>query len=541
MFWKQKAYAGAIWAAATVLTLIIVYTLPAVYKSDALILVDSQKIPEKYVAATVNADLEDRLTNISQQILSSTRLLKLMDTFDLYREERKSKVQEEILEAMRKDINIKLEKGWRQDRPGAFRVSFQGPNPTVVSNVANQIGNFFIEENLRSREVQAEGTSEFLQNQLAQARKTLDEHEAKLSAYKVNRTGQLPQQAEMLNAALARLQVELSGNQDAINRTQQTKVMLENAKGIAESTLQTLTRAAERATAAGAVPMAGPAPARRKSDQLLGDLQSLRARLSDEHPEVRRLQFDLAAVLAAEEKELKESPAVPTSGPASGDAASAGKTDEKAVAPSLVPDIARERERVANLRTQHDLATRDLEILSNDRKRVLRDIANFQGRVEQLPLREQEMASLTRDYEITKGNYQSLLDKKLAAEMATDMERRQKAERFTMLDPARIPEKPFSPNRLMLNIIGILAGLVLAVAAAIGREFRKNTLLGEWELPGEILVLGRVPRIDLTLTEAGDRQGRRGGKSWRVAAVSSALLSLLTILAAGVYYGWSRF
>jgi len=80
--------------------------------------------------------------------------------------------------------------------------------------------------------------------------------------------------------------------------------------------------------------------------------------------------------------------------------------------------------------------------------------------------------------------------------MATDMEKRQKAERFTVLDPARVPEKPFKPNRPLFYTVGIVAGLLFGVAAAFGRELKRNVVLGEWELPADVVILGRVPRIE---------------------------------------------
>src|SRR5579883_2108020 len=160
MLWKQRWLCVIAFLVLSALTGTIVYLLPAVYRAEALVLIDGQKIPERFVTATVNAELQDRLATISQRILSSTRLQKIIDTFDLYHDQRKSYTQEEILEMMRADIKVTVEKGWTHDRPGAFRVSYEGKNPTVVAEVANQIANLFIEENLRARETNAEGTAE---------------------------------------------------------------------------------------------------------------------------------------------------------------------------------------------------------------------------------------------------------------------------------------------------------------------------------------------------------------------------------------------
>src|SRR5579862_3516372 len=171
--WKNRWTALSISITLSALTVFVVMRLPSVYKAETLILVESQKIPEKLVSSTVNAELQDRIATISQEVLSATRLQTLIDKFGLYKEGHGVRVQEEIIELMRKDMNIKLERGWTRNQPGAFRVSYQGANPETVAAVVNQIGNFFIEENLKAREEQAVGTSEFIKAQLDDAKKKI--------------------------------------------------------------------------------------------------------------------------------------------------------------------------------------------------------------------------------------------------------------------------------------------------------------------------------------------------------------------------------
>ena len=160
-------------------------------------------------------------------------------------------------------------------------------------------------------------------------------------------------------------------------------------------------------------------------------------------------------------------------------------------------------------------------------------------------MREQEIAQVVRDYEISKANYRSLLDKRLAADMSTDMERRQKSERFTLLDPAQVPERPTKPNRPLLNGFGCGFGLVLALAVGFGLELKKNVLLGEWELPAGTAVLARLPHIDISGKPAPNGGAGKAGsvlrRKVRIAILSSAVLSLLGVLGAVVYYASNRF
>src|SRR5580700_2510808 len=194
MLWKSKTLIGLIWIFLGLLAGAGVSMIPAVYRAEAVILVDGQKVPERYVASTANADVQDRLATISQQILATNRLQKIIDTFHLYQRERARLPQEEIIEKMRKDTKITLERGWSQDRTSAFRIAYQGRDPATVADVANQIGNLFIEENLRTRENHAEGTSEFIEEQLQQAKKTLTDLEGHVEEYKLSHKGELPEQ-----------------------------------------------------------------------------------------------------------------------------------------------------------------------------------------------------------------------------------------------------------------------------------------------------------------------------------------------------------
>src|SRR5579864_2790762 len=287
--WKRRYVSLAVIIPLTGVTFGVVLNLPAIYRSEAHILVDSQKIPEKYVASTVNTDLQDRLATISQQILSSTRLKKIIDDFDLYKEDKKKIPQEEIIENMRSDIDIQLEKGWTGGRPGAFRLAYQGPDPAIVAEVANRIANLYIEENLRTRYNQAEGTSDFIESHLKEAQKKLDETEAAVSKFKTEHAGELPQEENQLTAALGRLQVELQGNQDALNRDAQSKVIAENALTMAQAAEATVKKAAETPPGA-AVPVGSGTPSRRpaKASELMEtQLDALRVRYGETHPDVK--------------------------------------------------------------------------------------------------------------------------------------------------------------------------------------------------------------------------------------------------------------
>jgi uncharacterized protein involved in exopolysaccharide biosynthesis len=290
-------------------------------------------------------------------------------------------------------------------------------------------------------------------------------------------------------------------------------------------------------------------------------LDGLRTRYGDAYPDVKRLRKDIEWVqrMEAEQETKNKAAGAPADAktpdgdklPAAQDNAEAPKPPEaqKPAPPAapLSPELTRARQQITMIQTQLGFTNKEIETRTAERQRILRDIASNESRINRLPVREQEMAKILRDYEISKENYKSLLQKSNAAEMATDMERREKAERFTMLDPARVPEKPFSPNRPLLSGIGCVFSLALGLALGFGKEFKKNVLLGEWELSGTYVVLSRVPRIDMFKNEEEpgpdpDRPSasRSRGQKWRAALLSSAVFSLLAIVAAGVYFAINR-
>jgi len=545
--WNQKLLVAFCWVAISAGVVAYVHRMPPVYSADAVVQVESQRIPEKYVSATVNADLQDRVTLLRQQLLSYTRLWSIIERFNLYRNQRRKQTKEEVVDEMRKDITITFERGLGAgpSHPGSFRVTYRGNDPSTVARVTNMISNFFIEENLRAREVEAVGTSEFLENQLAEARKHLEEQERQVSAFKTEHNGELPEQENALLSSLGQFKVQLMGIQDRITREQQNKLMLQTALENAETSELTMDRldngratAPVYATVPGATnATAGTSPLR-ESEQLKGQLTGLRARgYTDAYPGVRRL---VDAIRRAEENEAAKAPvaAAPVTQAAAPDTRAAVEPRPQQNAAMITI-----RERIQSLKMQIAVSTNEVQNMEREQQRLIREITELEVRIRRLPLSEQQLASITRDYEITKANYRSLLDRRMSADVAAEMEHRQKAERFVMLELARTPEKPIKPQRSLLNAGGSIFGLMAGLALALMLELRKGVLMGEWELPPGVIVLGRIPKISVARESEPPAAVSKGRKSlWRrplaVTAVVAAL-GILTILAYAFRGHWT--
>ena len=458
---------------------------PEKYKSTTTILVVGQRVPEGYVRSTVSTRVDERLFTIRQQVLSRTRLLAVMEELGLFKEQRKSQPAEEVVEMMRKRIDIQvvsaLEKSARRrdSSEDAFTLTFTHENPQMAMLTASRLASFFIDENLKTREQQAVGTSEFLESQLQETKTRLEAQEERVKQYKLRYMGELPQQMQPNLQMLSRLQDQMKMNSDAIRTAQDRKVFTEAQIGALEAQLSAIAAqqsAAEKAASEAAGPE-GPAfpgdPAAPLVNELTvkrSQLTALSAKYTEQYPEIRRLKEEIAEL----EKRVAEARRAEAASPNVG----GGSTRRAGTAYASMIG-AKEREEVSRLRAQNVALDIEIASLKNDRKEIERNIAALQARVEKSPRREQEMVSLSRDYENLKSQYDDLLKKKLDAEVSQNLEKRQKGEQFQILDPADLPQEPFTPNRPKVFGIAFAAALLVGFGGAIGREVIDPALRGK--------------------------------------------------------------
>jgi succinoglycan biosynthesis transport protein ExoP len=488
MLWKHKWLAAVVWVTGSILAIIVVRALPAVYRAEAVILVDSQKIPQTFVSPTVGGDVPDRLALITQTIMTSARLIEIVNVFHLYNRDRGRWTQDELLSHMRQDISVQFEKSWTGDQMHAFRLSYQGDNATTVAEVTNRLANLYVAENSLAREHQAEDTVEFIRRQLQTAKASLDQQEEKVATFKQQHAGALPEQENSLLGTLSSLSVELQGRQAELDRAQEKKLSLAAALSDAESSEAILM------TNAGTGSGGSEVSSRPKSEILKEQLHSLRARYTSRHPDVQELERQVAQAEREEAERARVAQAMITASP---ERLKGGRGIPERESVTIPPQLLQVRERVRNIRIQLESAGHEIQSLEQQQKELLDAIAECKARINKLPLVEQEMAALKRNYEESANNYNSLFQKQLAAGVATDMERSQKSERFTVIEPARPPAKPEKPKRPLLAGAGIGASLVIAIFASLALEGRSRTVLGEWELPPGTVILGRVPVIDM--------------------------------------------
>ena len=447
--WKRRKWLCIlIFAGVCTAAVSTVMFLPDVYRSTATILVERQKVPEAFVQSTVTSDVDLRLQTMTQQILSRSRLEGLINRFALYPEMRQQLPFEEVIARMRQDIEFEqspvgLKRGrapvslptGRDSITIAFTVSYRGDEPYVVAQVTNTLASFYIEENLKIREQQAAGTSEFLRVQLEKVKHKLEEQERRLSQFREQHMGELPSQLGANQAALEGLNTQLRLNREKEARLgeQRAVVMqqlaaLEGAGPGHESTV-----ASRDETDA------------MRLERLRRELHVLRTRYGEKYPDIIKRKAEIASL----EQFL----------PATGETKAAGEPRTPLVDPY-----------VRQLREQLSSLTVEGKSLQAQESSLVRSIALYQQRVENTPRREQELSVLLRDYDTIKKLYDSLLVRQEEAKLAESLEQRQQGEQFRLLEPATPSAWPWSPNRPKLLLMGLMAALGLAAGAVFVAE-----------------------------------------------------------------------
>lgn len=432
--------------------------IPKTYRSTTTILVEPQKIPKDYVKPTVTITVEDRLRTITQQIMSPSRLRKVLYKVGLVSDMSNQNLVKRLISTMQK--NIQVDVGGKE----SFKITFTGKNPVMVMKVTNQITSLFIEENLKLSEQQAQSTTEFLSSELHNVARQLKEQEEKRRIFKQKYMGELPDQLEANLRTLDRLQMQLQTTRGLLKDVRNQTIILEQQMVMEEKKLS----AGEGAGAP------------EQQDSISAQLQNLReelsvalTRYSADWPAVKRLKGKIADL----EVQLK-------------DELSPGEEKEKTDPsnPSSVLDL---------FKINLDSAKRRITDLEEEEKKLIKEIEKYKRRVENIPKREGELIALGRDYNILKDTYTSLLDKKLDAKLSESLERKQKGENFIILDPAEIPTAPFFPKTYHIIMGSIGGGICLSFLFVYTIKLLDNSFnnLEEVERCMGLPLIGIIPRI----------------------------------------------
>jgi len=432
---------------------VIAYRQPSLYQSKTTIMVDPGKVPDSYVKSTATIDANERLALLQAQILSTTKLGQVIDELNLYPGLRATSRREQVIARMRKDITVAPVALAGAKEVLAFDVTYTSRDPALAAKVADRLASLFIEENIRVREQQVMGTVDFFDHELESAKQDLDQKAQKLANLRAQYFAQLPESQGWRTQALTSLQIELRSEMDAVNAAQQQKVYLQSLLADSPSVINL-----DNATA-------DTADLEAQLERLQQEMDQLRTRYGPSYPDVLSKQAEIDNVKA-----------------------SIKKVDDanKAQQAGLPVNLKHHNPVIESQIAQLDNEIHDHE---NRQESLKSQISYHQAILEKAPAAEEQLTAATNEYNEAADHLKRLEDHKFSADISSDVETRQKGERFVVLEPAVPPDHPFSPNRPLIDLLGLGGGLIAGLILSVALEVIDDTV----KTPRELGVLFTVP------------------------------------------------
>lgn len=448
--------------------------LPKRYTSRTLVLVEPPTVPTNYVQPVVSESLNARLASMQEQILSRSRLQPIINQFGLYPKDRHRVPMEELVERLAKSVEVEPVKPMPETGSGqlpGFYVSVTLDNPRVAQEVCYKVTSMFMQQNLQLRQQQAQDTTDFLERQLNDAKKNLDQQDTKLAAFERQHLGELPNDQKTNLSLLTTLNSQLDAVTEAMDRAQQNKAF--------DETMLSQQMHSWKASQAGQNPLT----LQQQLNLLQQKLVSLEAVYTDEYPVVVKVKHNIALL----QQKIKESNS---------------PIQTKTAKPALerATDVPTEIQQLQGQVHQYELQIREY---AKVQKKLQGQIKILKARVQMSPLVEAEFDALTRNNKTALKFYDSLLAKRNDSAMATDLERRQESEQFSVLDPASLPHKPSFPSLKKFTAGGLGAGLALGLGLIAFVETRQRAIRTERDVVHflQLPTLALIPEIRISKTK----------------------------------------
>ena len=505
---------------------------PDTYISSAVVRVIPPQVPERYIPTNVNADITQRINSIYQSVTSRNTLTNIINLYKLYPRDRQRLPMEDVIEQMRKDVNVRFVGQMNAGAAGrnqvqAFEISFAYENRLLAQKIVSELVTRFIDENIRTRASQSLMTTDFLRDQWEQRKRELEAVEARLTKFRQENQGRLPEERMGLQSALNMLETRMANLNGQLSRATQDKLLLESRLAVLKDQVKQLS-APEPVVQAAVAKNQRLLELERSIQAAETQLEAARQRYKDTHPDIRILQNNLAVLrrtrdaLQREEEQKPESPASESPAPPR---------------PAVASRELRAYE-VELAATQSAIEAKNLEI-DNFQKEIQateRNIRSYQARLEAMPASVSEYEDLLREKRLASEKYEEMTQKMAQSQSATELENRKQGETLELLDPANLPTSPAKPKRPL--IIGASAGIGLALGLflALARELKDTTLknLKDVRAYTQLMVLGSIPLLENDLVVR--RRRRLAVLAWTTAG----LTGIATMAGSVLYYYSNR-
>lgn len=514
---------------------VVAFLWPDTFISTAVMRITPQQVPERLVPSAVSTQMAERLSSMQQEILSRSSLSELIQrpALDLYKKDRVRKPMEDVVEEMRKAIRIAILDVPSDQRKlaSAFQIRFSYIDRYKAQAVVRELVTKFTEQNVTVQRNQANLTTSFLNDEMKSAKEDLDKMDAAITKFKTENQGRLPEQLQGNITNLNSLQMQLAQANEALNRNQQEKMML-------ETQLQNLHSQANYFNANMEDTIAGTGAQAVKNERLIQlnkqildtemALAAAREMYTKDHPDIRSFDSRLRVLKTQrdqlERQEMVDQAKVVVAGP------------RKVVNPTVARALEDNKGAVASVQASIQAKNLDIEERIKQQQELSKAIQAYQSRIEVSPVNEQRYAALLRDYQLAKDKYSDMSKRREISETAQNLEERKAGENLEVLDPASLPEQPAEPNRLLIAGMGIGAGLALGVVLAGIKEMKDASLknLKDVRAYTNLPVLSSIPLLENALLV------RRKRRLFWLAWSSAIIVGTLAMSGSMYYYYFGR-
>jgi len=520
--------------AGLVIGVVTAFLWPDSYRAEGLIRVVPPQVPSRLVQTNISEEMSARIMTIYQNIVSRTSLLNLIQTYNLYPQERKRLPTEDVIERMRTDIgmgamqNLARSVGSSRTSVNAFQVTYSYSDRRIAQRVCQELISRFTDESIKSRATMSVMTTEFFKDQYEVAKRELDDIDAKISAFKSRNLGEMPDQQQMLFSRLSAMETSIQAINGQISRSEQDKLQMESQMRDLRDQAQSVSQPAPEQQAAEVARDPRIADLDRDIERLEQTLVGLRQSYKETHPDVQRTLSYLQTKRRQREQLHRELEAS-----AGQNTASRPRTGISAAAQQRAREL-----NSSILKVQAALQAKDMEIadLNRQMNETRGRLKQLQGRIESSPGASQEYLQLMREHEVAAQRYEELGKKMQDSSMATDLENRKQGEMLEVLESPALPEEPYAPKRPVIIAIGLVIGLALGVSLAGGRELKDGSLknLKDVRAYTRLAVLGSIPLLE------NDFVLRRRRRLATLAWTGVFLVGIVLMAGAVAYYYTSR-
>ncbi len=545
-YWRLRVTFFVVSGLFVLLTIVLALAWPPTYRAAATILIEQQEIPQELVRSAITSFADQRVQIISQRVMTTQNLMSLIERYNLYPDMRESKPREVLLQKMRGDIGLKMisadvidpRSGRPEQATIAFAVSYQNRSPDLTLKVANELTTLYLNENLTSRAQMAEQTTAFFAEETAAQEKRIDELDKKLADYKEKHKDALPDLSQLNWQVSDRTELELHDAQNRIAALDSQEVLLRAQLAQLNPTSQVFSDNGQRVMGVDD-----------RLKALRSQLADYKARYAPDHPDVLSTEREIAGLekeSQAEHSKLRDTTTSDTARQLEDARAQLARAQEKYTPDH--PDVVRLTHLVSELESelaarppagiaqivqasadnpayiqvkgQLDAVAVDKQSAEAKRDELKAKLEEYDRRLAQAPAVERDYRELARQLETAQRKYEELHLKQGDVQVSENLEAERKGERFTMIEPPLPPEKPVSPNRIMILAAGLLLSLGVGFGVVYARDSIDPSVRGFNDVR-QLLSVPPLAAIPAIVTAAEQRRRRRHrGFAWTGCVVS---------------------